>query len=306
LPKNFFVQQLVDIASPTNNRCQGCSVDGSEQSYSKLAVKFCVECSDRLCESCVESHRRVKLTRTHELVDLSEDGGSMESVMKWKIVYCDEHQERPLELYCFECKRAICMMCKVEAEHESHKCSDVKKVAGEFQKQMTSDIKDMWDTVATCDKLIKERKDYKVVFNSKLDVTEKEICDRVDKLIQLVVTEKTKLLKELSTIRKDRNKEMDIMIGEIEQHVSFVESMVTYTEQLRDKGTAGDVAQQTNALHIRAGELMKLDVIHQAISNLCSDDVTFTPAAWPSQSHGPGVVGEIHKELSHGRLLTCS
>jgi len=168
---------------------------------------------------------------------------------------------------------------------------------------MTSDIKEMCDTVATCDKLVKERKDYKVVFNSKLDVTEKEICDRVDKLIQLVVTEKTKLLKELSTIRKDRNKEMDIMIGEIEQHVSFVESMVTYTEQLRDKGTAGDIAQQTNALHVRAGELMKLDVIHQSITNLHSDDVTFAPATWPAQSHGSSVVGNIQKKPSHGELL---
>jgi len=71
--------------------------------------------------------------------------------------------------------------------------------------------------------------------------------------------------------------------------------MVTYIEQLRDKGTAGDVAQQTNSLHIRAGELMKLDVIHQSINNLDSHDVTFTPAARPTtQSHGSRVVGKIH------------
>jgi len=123
LPKNFFVQQLVDIASPTSNRCQGCSVDGNEQSNAKLAVKFCVECSDRLCESCVDIHRRVKQTRTHELVELSEDGRSIETVMKSKKIYCDKHTKKALKLYCFECKKAICMMCFVEM-HQSHMCSD--------------------------------------------------------------------------------------------------------------------------------------------------------------------------------------
>jgi len=84
--------------------------------------------------------------------------------------------------------------------------------------------------------------------------------------------------------------------------VSFVESMVTYPEQLRDKGTASDIAQaaqQTNALHIWVGELTKLEIIHQeAINNLDSDEVTFKTATWPTQSHGPKVVGEIQKKLS--------
>jgi len=103
------------------------------------------------------------------------------------------------------------------------------------------------------------------------------------------------------TIRKERNAQLDSVVGEIEQHVSFVESMVTYTEQLRDKGTAGDVAQQTNALHMRVEELLKLDVSRQAVNNLDAVDVMFTPAAWPS--HGSRVVGEIRKKLSHGKTF---
>jgi len=285
LPKNFFVQQLVDIASPLSNKCQGCSVDGSKRSNAKVAIMFCGECFDRLCESCVESHRRIKVTRTHELVDLSEDGGLIETLMKSKTIYCDKHTEEALKLYCFECKEVICMMCFVKL-HKFHECSDLKEVTGEFQQQMTGDIKNMHETVAYCRRLIKGRKGYQLEFNRKLDVTERQICDRVDKLKQLIDTEKANLLKDLSTIRAERNKQMNTVVGEIEQHVSFIESMVTYTEQLRDKGTACDVAQQTNALHIRAGELMKLEIIHHANNNLNSRDVTFTPATWPTQSLG--------------------
>jgi len=253
----------------------------------------------RLCESCVDIHRRVTISRKHELVELSEDGGSIKTVMKSRTIHCDKHTDKPLELYCFECKKSICMMCFVKL-HQSHKCSDVKEVAEEFQRQMTGDIKNMRDTVVMCRNLINGRKDYQVEFNRELDVIEKEICDRVDKLKQLIDTEKANLLKELLAIRIEQNKQMNTVMGEIEQHLSFVGSMVTYIEQLRYKGTASDVAQQTNALHKRAGDLMKLDVVHRAIDNLDSGDVMFTPATWPSQSHGSSVVGEIHKKLSHG------
>jgi len=173
LPKNYFVQQLIDIASPTSTRCQGCSVDGSEQSNDKLAIKFCVECSEGLCESCVDIHRRVTISRKHELVELSEDGGSMEKAMKSKTIYCDKHTEEALKLYCFECKKVICMMCFVGL-HQSHKCSDVKEVAEEFQTQLTGDIKNMRDTVVMCRNLIEGRKDYQVEFNRELDVAEKK------------------------------------------------------------------------------------------------------------------------------------
>jgi len=297
LPKNFLVQQLLDIVSPMSTKCQGCSVNSSEQSNAKLAVKFCVECYERLCESCVDSHRKVTVTRKHELVELSEDGWSMKTVVKAKKICCDKHPEKALKLYCFECKQVICMMCFVE-QHKSHECSDVNKVVGEFQTRMTGDIKNMCETLAACHKLIKDRKDYQVEFNRQVDKTEKDICSRVEELKQLFDTEKTNLLKELSAIRTERNKQLNNVVGVIEQHASFVECMVTYTEQLRDKGTAGDVAQQTNALHIRAGELIKLDVIHHAISNLDSRDVTFKPATWPrTQYHGSGVVGKIHGKL---------
>jgi len=180
----------------------------------------------------------------------------------------------------------------------------IDKVAGEFRNQMTFDIENLRRTLASRRKLVTERKDYQVEFNKKLDAIGREICNRAETLKRLIDTETDNLLIELSTIRSERYKQMHLVVGEIEQNVSLVESMVTYTEQLRDKGKASDVAQQTNALHIRAGKLMKLDVIHQASNNFDSDDVTFTPATWPTQSRGSKVVGEMEKKLSHGKLLT--
>jgi len=159
----------------------------------KLATKFCVECSEKLCESCVEIHRRLSVTRKHKLGELTDNRGSMDRVMKSKTMYCEEHTDKASELYGFECKKTICVTCHVRLR-KSHECSDVKEVAEKFQKLLTIDIKNMRDAVAACRKLVKEGRDYQVEFNRMLDLSEKEICDRVDKLKQLIESEKTDLL----------------------------------------------------------------------------------------------------------------
>jgi len=51
---------------------------------------------------------------------------------------CSKHTGDQLRIYCLKCKAAICMICYIES-HNSHKCSDVGKVAEEFRTQMTSD-----------------------------------------------------------------------------------------------------------------------------------------------------------------------
>jgi len=51
LPKNFLVEQLKDIADGSSSHCEGCSSDAIEQ---KPATMFCVACSQRLCDACVE------------------------------------------------------------------------------------------------------------------------------------------------------------------------------------------------------------------------------------------------------------
>jgi len=294
LPKNFNMVQLMEIASPMSTRPQGCScsVDGGEKSEQPCAV-----CSKRLSESCY-SHLRVTfaVTRQHELVEVKGERGS-------KTPWCDKHTDKPLELYCFNCKKVTCVKCLKEL-HRLHELSHVDEVAEEFRKQMTSDVEVLCQTLARCCESINKRKYYQVEFKNKLDVIKNEVKNCAKYLTEMMEIEKQNLLTELDAIGKERNKQMNIAVGEIEHHASFVGSMITYTEQLRDKGTACDVAQQTSALHLEAGKLTKLDVFHQAINNLDSDDFTFTPATWPTQSHGSKVVGEIEKKLSHSKLLT--
>jgi hypothetical protein len=92
------------------------------------------------------------------------------------------------------------------------------------------------------------------------------------------------------------------VVEQLEQHVSFAESLVKYAEELKLKGAAVDIVQQTSSVHDRTSELLKLEAIQQAVSNLGSIDVTFIATAWTMQS-GTNIIGKVHKQLDDGKSL---
>jgi hypothetical protein len=85
--------------------------------------------------------------------------------------------------------------------------------------------------------------------------------------------EKQILVEELASYERDRVKQEDNVIEQLEQHV-VAESLVKRIEELKLQGTGADVVQQTSSLHDGTGELLKMEAIKQAVNNLGSIGVT--------------------------------
>jgi hypothetical protein len=214
--------------------------------------------------------------------------------IKQAVMNCKEHSDRPVELYCFDCQSTICVECLVES-HKSHQCSVVSKVVDEFRKQMTAEIKQMAETVEQCRDMLKVQEKHKTAFISEVDRIEKQICDHAEQLIKVISSTKYVLLQELETKKKEKVKQIQNVIEDIEQQTSFIGSLIKYAEELRDKGTAVDVAQQRKALRDRADELTKLNNRHREISDFHSIKIHFEAAKMPVNG-GNSLVGQVHYE----------
>ena len=303
LPKNFIIEQLKDLGQmSTSSRrcissihCEGCDED--DESRRKNAVKSCTECRQKFCEDCADLHRKSRESKGHRLVDIGDEKGRRAT--DGKVSYCDKHPEEALTMYCFDCQAVTCCMC-FDEQHASHKWSHVNKVAGEFRQQMTHDIGKMIESISKCREMLNEQEQRKKDFSSILDRIEKEICKRVEQLKQIIDSEKRVLMQEIETRKKERAKQIQHVIEDIEQHMSFATSLVKYTEEIRDKGTASDIAQQRSALHGRADELIKLDNIHREINGLGLMEVTFEAARIPVTSNQK-LVGQLHWLLENGK-----
>ena len=104
---NDFIQKLWDIdrLSKTlrNSLCDFCSLSanqenplGNPQGISEeipLAIVYCKECDQKICEHCCEVHKRIQTTQNHTFLDFKDKSATEEYARSFPGRYCDDHQE---------------------------------------------------------------------------------------------------------------------------------------------------------------------------------------------------------------------
>jgi len=105
---------------------------------------------------------------------------------------------------------------------------------------------------------------------------------------------KEKLMNELSSVKQKRMKEIESLREETERQLMSMESYKKYVDEVRQKGTACDIARAASDLHDRADELLTFDVIGRSLADLGNADVTFTSSDY--------VIDDVNKILGHLRL----
>lgn len=271
-PKNFFIEPGNDLSEPMRRQYERCSDKVTDLPLRTQAVMYCVECQRGFCEECLEFNRKSKDGLEREFTD-SGDDNTRAAVKKMKNFFCIDHPTRADEMYCLDCKEAVCTVCAAE-RHKSHVCSDVNEVVVQFRQQMTNDIKNMTETIKKYHDALEELEVLKDYFNSAVKSCEKNIYKRAEQLKKMIDSEKQKLLQDMSSRKTDKIRQIELLITEIKHNASFIESLAEYTEELRDQGEAFDVAQEASIIHDKANELVKTDV-SRAVSDLGAVRVSF-------------------------------
>ena len=91
--------------------CSSCYEDG----LNTEAQHFCRDCIECFCDKCVSHHNKV--LRKHTV--LGRKDVSQWSAVSSKVdasVRCDQHQTKPLELYCEDHDQLCCHIC-VSTDH---------------------------------------------------------------------------------------------------------------------------------------------------------------------------------------------
>jgi len=136
---NMFVPEVSAAATPTGDsngdstvahNCTGCEENVA-------AGYFCTDCSEWLCEPCAQAHRRVKVTKDHNVESIGQlsasAAGSSNNLLattgmpKRRSLMCPAHPNELLKLYCETCVKLTCRDCQL-AEHRDHKYQFVQVI----------------------------------------------------------------------------------------------------------------------------------------------------------------------------------
>jgi hypothetical protein len=282
LPKNFFMEKLLSIKQVTDSRseslmCEVCEAAGRTDLSKTRAVVYCVECQEKLCDDCASVHKNSKLSRSHRQVRLVDGEVTKieEMVRTSSSTACEKHKDQTLNVFCRECKTAICVICYI-ASHKQHDCTDISDVVDEFRQQMTTDVTSLAEGVAKLGEMLASVEQQKEKFVEEIAETEDAIVHKAEEAKQRIEHDKQTLLSELETRKSEILKQLNHLSHEVTQQMSLMENLKKYTEELVKKGAAGDIARETSMLQNRAKELLELDVLERSRNNMYSIDVNFT------------------------------
>jgi len=184
----------------------------------------------------------------------------------------------------FYMEKLLCLR-KLSAGQEAPDTPDA------LRRLVISDTEKVTNVLAITEEVLQRLETEKFAIIKHLAGIDEKINTAADKSIAAIRRDKMKLLSEVALIRLKHTNRLDTVKQEVEQHKTELESFKSQSDTLLSSGT-DDVTRSANALHDKADELMKFDVIDHVDSSLPPMNVTFTSSALLDRKH-ENLVGTV-------------
>src|SRR6218665_2872500 len=230
--KNFFMENLLVYKTTlqlgsTATICDMCNIrnDGKTGEIPKATMR-CLDCQDHYCGSCVKLHQFQKVTKNHQMINIGSDMKSERNRFAF-MKLCTKHIHKPLDYYCADCRKIVCVSCFVES-HKLHDCKAVTTVDEEFRQTIEKKARQISTYV---NEILVERNNTEKRKAELLDdIVEKEneILKRNQEIKDIIDRHTKSLLDELSVIKSNQQKEMENQKEEIYRYCTILNSFEAY------------------------------------------------------------------------------
>lgn len=200
------------------------------------AVAHCFTCSDHLCDSCFELHKKQKLSREHNVV-LLKDLQQLDRKIGMKSVHrklhCEEHKDEQLKLFCKTCQKVICRDCAL-VKHREHDYVFVHESRSNAQKELKGLVEKTKEKqtkfIEHSEHLAKICKTSSAAFHT----NKQELNAVFDKLIKCIEARRKTLLADLETLSQTEEKMLNAEGDYLEMALARLSNGIQFTEKLFD------------------------------------------------------------------------
>jgi len=275
---HFFVQRLVDVRKAATTAeigevsCEVC-VEESDKVPALIpsATMYCFDCNQKLCDQCSRPHRRWK-GGAHQVKPLGVE--VEQELIQLRGSSCDKHKDKQVELYCYDCKENICLMCSTR-NHKNHMSGEIPQVADNFRLGIDDDSNKIHCAISTVGEQLRQTNMNGAEFHSHMEDIKRKVLAVGEEVKRSVDSQVNDLLMELQSVMSDSAKQAASVQEAYQLALVSLESFHTYSRELLDKGRPSDITRAGCELHDRATELLDSDV---TAVKYRPPHVTFTPA----------------------------
>ncbi|KAK3576438.1 hypothetical protein CHS0354_025200 [Potamilus streckersoni] len=254
-PINHLVNTLMELI-PANNEIEFCD-PCKESDRSKVALHFCQNCTEALCDDCSRCHKSMKATKDHVVEPLEEVRGNPKNVMK-DTDKCTEHSDGKLEMYCKDHEKPCCIHCVASKHRKCSKVYPIGHVMEETKEKPEQEIdpiqlvKDLEALINESDKVKKERQASQQSTQAQGNQILQKVASTKEQIIKHVEKMETAILTRFNAVHK-------VEIQQMEDQITFCNNLKSTTEHLKAMITA---------LEKQGKKDQKFIILHQGKSKL--------------------------------------
>ncbi|TRZ03102.1 hypothetical protein DNTS_029891 [Danionella cerebrum] len=201
--------------------CGSCACGGCEENE---ISGMCLQCEEALCSDCMSAHRRVKMTRDHEVtLNIPSTGWILRR-------RCPLHPQETLRFFCLVCKELTCKDCQLIA-HRGHGFLKQEEALESEKQQLQSllhSIKCQKEKIRSSFELMEARLQNIVEIK---EMAKKMLTQLVQSIFRTLVLKASQLLKEVYAMF---NEEVRILM-ERKTSLSRLDSCQDYIVTFIDK-----------------------------------------------------------------------
>ncbi|XP_066269324.1 probable E3 ubiquitin-protein ligase MID2 [Branchiostoma lanceolatum] len=199
--------------------CQIC-----EDEPPSPAVKLCVQCGVKYCESCLGSyHPKKGVFARHQLVEPTSEK---------KIVMCLEHEDEKVNLVCMVCEVPICQLCKLVGEHREHDVAALSTQYNVKKEHLASNVLNLKSWMSNLETFINDLDGMKKQVKKGGEKMREKINAAVDELVSILQERRDTMLEKSRDIEKGKTDKLEQEETKRKDELKTCKAVTSYADEV--------------------------------------------------------------------------
>ena len=188
--------------------------------------------------------------QTNHLLDILKE----HKKAKEGALYCADHQERELELYCESCEQLICLQCAT-TEHTGHKCTLVKDLLEKCKEDIKASLTPAKEQLSAVIKASEQVKSQTHKITDQHATLKAKIIQDREQLIELITARSNKHISKLEHITEEKLRDLNSHVQQLGTINNQLSSGVNMVEETLATGTPAKIVGLKTAIARHVKEL---------------------------------------------------
>ena len=232
---------LAKVKEPQKIECEKCK--------KSTATGFCRDCGKFICDKCTKMHQTWEEYSTHQIVTIQSVQANAASFIPptKKVLYCQKHKEKLLEIYCETCKELICSNCTIRL-HQGHQYDVASDTFTKHKQEITDQLEPIKRHLATVNTALPSFDARSKEIQDQRETHQADIHKRIDQLQQALEQRRTELIGQLDQLTQRKLKSLAAQRDQVDLLHTQLTSCLEYVEGSLKTGTQGEILGMKGSL----------------------------------------------------------